>query len=245
MNDHTHSRRNVLKFIGLGGITTAVAPGVLLQACREAASAGPALGFSTFNALQAKTLGAIQDAILPRTDTPSATDVGSVQFADTWLTHGYKAADRERFLYRLDKFTELAEADGADVENLTGAQVEALLDRYYVDYEPIEKETTEMEIEGNTVERKRSEALKEVTGGNASDDNIENAANEQVEEAIQYEDDGTEVNGLLADVRWMTLESYFQSEEVGENVLNYLEVPGGWDGDFPMSEVPNGRAWSL
>ena len=231
------SRRNALKFIGLGSITTAIAPSALLQACREAASTGAAAGLATLNAIQAKTLGAIQDAILPRTDTPSATDLGSVQFVDTWLTHGYEAADRDRFLYRLDKFAELLQAeDSVDPAAATPEQVTGMLDRYYVDYKAAAATDNTMEIEGNTVERQDDDTYSE---------EMENAANEQVEEAIVYQDDATEINSVLVELRGLTFESYFQSEQIGEQVLNYDEVPGEWIGSYPMSQVPNGRAWSL
>ena len=43
----------------------------------------------------------------------------------------------------------------------------------------------------------------------------------------------------------MTLLGYFTSEKVGEEVLNYLPIPGGYNGDVPMSEIEKGRAWSL
>lgn len=47
------------------------------------------------------------------------------------------------------------------------------------------------------------------------------------------------------DLKGATLLGYFTSEEVGENVLNYDPVPGGYNGCMPMEDVPNGRTWSL
>ena len=239
------SRRGALKFLGLAGITTAVAPGVLLQACREAAQQGAAAGLATLTATQAAAVRAIQDAIIPRTDTPSASDVGSVEFLDTYITHAWTDRERAQLAYRLDRFAERIEAEhGVGPADATEAQVGAMLDAYFVNYKkPTVGGDDAMEIEGNVVERKKAEALKEVTGGNAT--STENAANEQVEEAILYGEDPDELNTLLTGLRAITLESYFQSEQIGENVLNYLEVPGGWVGQYPMSEVPNGRAWSL
>ena len=73
---------------------------------------------------------------------------------------------------------------------------------------------------------------------------------EQVEEATYNEaiagEDSLEINDLLTKLRWMTMESYYASEHVGEEVLNYDEVPGKWIGQFPMSELPRpNRSWSL
>ena len=36
---------------------------------------------------------------------------------------------------------------------------------------------------------------------------------------------------------------YFTSQEIGENVLNYDPIPGGYNGCIPLSEV--GNKWSL
>lgn len=43
----------------------------------------------------------------------------------------------------------------------------------------------------------------------------------------------------------ITLLGFYTSEKVGKEVLNYLPVPGAYNGCFPLSEVENGRAWSL
>ena len=43
----------------------------------------------------------------------------------------------------------------------------------------------------------------------------------------------------------MTFLGYFTSEIVGTEVLNYDPIPGNYDGCIPMSEVENGRTWSL
>lgn len=260
MTLHT-SRRGALKLIGLGGIGTALAPAFLVQACREAATES-GYAYQTLSAEQAVTLGAIQDAILPAsTDAagaavPSATQVGSVEFFDTYLTHGYEEADRERMLYRLDKFADLTEAEqGARPANATPEQIGAMLNAYYMEYEAPEIADNTMEIEGNVVERRSDDPEALAAQGEASrDSDAEEGAiatseelgtHTQVEESITYADDPTELNGLLTGLRYLTLESYFQSEYVGENVLNYLEVPGEYVGVVPMSEVPNGRAWSL
>ena len=267
MNTHT-TRRGALKLIGLGGLGTALAPTFLVQACREASEAGSDYAFQTLSETQAATLRAIQDAILPQTTDaagaviPSASDVGSVEFFDTYLTHGFEEADRERMLYRLDKFAELTQAEqGAAPAEATPQQIGAMLDRYYMEYEAPEQTDNTMEIEGNVVERRsddpevlaaqREARLKREAAQDGDDDEGAIATTEelgthtQIEESVRYADDPTELNGLLTGLRYLTLESYFQSEYVGENVLNYLEVPGEYVGVVPMSEVPNGRAWSL
>ena len=245
MTTPTNSRRDALKYLGLGAITSAIAPSALLQACREAAEAGPATAYQVLSAAQAATLGAIQDAILPRTDTPSATDVGSVQFVDTWLRHGYEDADRDRVLYQLDRFAaRLKDEHGVeDATAVTPEQMGAMMTSYFVDYEAPEEEasTNTVEIEGHELE-----VEDEGDGTVAAETTEELGTHTQVEEAVlTYGEDPEELNKLLTDLRWMTFESYFQSKQVGTEVLNYDPIPGAYIGKYPMSQVPNGRAWSL
>lgn len=52
----------------------------------------------TLNPHQEATVKAMAEMILPRTDTPGATDVGATGFIDLMLTEWYDDSDRERFL---------------------------------------------------------------------------------------------------------------------------------------------------
>ncbi len=50
--------------------------------------------------------------------------------------------------------------------------------------------------------------------------------------------------GFYRSLKSMALWGYLSSEEVGTQVLVYDPVPGGYDGDIPLSET-GGRSWSL
>lgn len=237
----TTTRRDALKYIGIGFGGVAIAPAVLLQACKEAAT-NPSYSYSTLSPTQATTLRIIQDTILPKTDTPSASELGSVQFADTYLTYGFKPDDKAKMLYQLDRFAaKLKEEHGADMEGATPEQINAMFTTYFVNYKAPESTELSMEIEGNKIKQ-----------GNLIDslDNAEGSRNlnapERTEEAVKYRDDEFELNDMLTSLRWMTLESFYQSEQMGEEVFNYMEVPGKWNGQLPISELPKpGIAWSL
>lgn len=241
---HT-SRRSALKLIGLGLGGTAIAPSLLLSACREAA-ADPSYSYQTFSDDQAKALRIIQDTIIPKTDTPSASELGSVQFADAYITHGYSPEERETFLYRLDRFAaKLKDEHGSDLDGVTPEQVGAMMDTYFVNYVAPEKadEKRSIEIEGHKLETNAVSGGQDTTS--VDDGRTELNTHGQVEGAVARGEDKDELNGLLTGLRSLTLESYFASEEVGENVLNYQEVPGKWVGQLPLSEMPGGKAWSL
>ncbi|MFY0624935.1 MAG: gluconate 2-dehydrogenase subunit 3 family protein [Reichenbachiella sp.] len=57
------------------------------------------------------------------------------------------------------------------------------------------------------------------------------------------DDDSFFIYSFLFKVKELIMFGYFASEDIGENVLTYLPVPGKFDGCIPVEEV--GRAWSL
>ncbi len=66
------------------------------------------------------------------------------------------------------------------------------------------------------------------------------------EAAMAIKDEEHEVEPFFFALKGITLLGFFTSEKVGEEVLNYLPIPGGYQGDVPMSEIPQGgRAWSF
>jgi Gluconate 2-dehydrogenase subunit 3 len=65
------------------------------------AAPGASTGQPSYRSLDAETAPVVMAAaerIIPRTDTPGATDAGVTAFIDVMLTDWYDAGDRERFL---------------------------------------------------------------------------------------------------------------------------------------------------
>jgi hypothetical protein len=60
---------------------------------------------------QLALVGAVGDTILPRTDTPSATDVAVPAFVNVIVGENYAEAQRTQFLAGLDAFDAKAKAD--------------------------------------------------------------------------------------------------------------------------------------
>lgn len=91
-------RRDVLRLLATG-TALQLAPAKWLAFAREArallaSQAAP----RTLNAHQAATVTTMAELILPRTDTPGATDVGATAFIDLILTEWYEEPERTRFL---------------------------------------------------------------------------------------------------------------------------------------------------
>jgi hypothetical protein len=95
-------RRQALQLLATGAALQ-LAPARMFAALREARAAlGTQAALRTLNPHQQATLTAIADAIIPRTDTPSASEVGVIQFADLILTEWYTEPERKKFLDGLE-----------------------------------------------------------------------------------------------------------------------------------------------
>jgi len=111
-------RREVLQILATGAALQ-LAPSKLLIFLREArALIETHSSLRTLNAHQDATVIAMAELIIPRTDTPGATDVGASAFIDLMLTEWYDDDDRQRFLKGL-----------ADVDS----QTRALFGKDFVD----------------------------------------------------------------------------------------------------------------
>lgn len=64
---------------------------------------------SPFTAAQRATLAALADGIIPRTDTPSATDVGVLAWIDVIAADYYSMSERTTLTTGLDAINELSE----------------------------------------------------------------------------------------------------------------------------------------
>jgi len=91
-------RREVLRLLATGGLLQ-LAPTKLFAVLREARVLIQNRNSPrTLNAHQYSTTKAMAEMIIPRTDTPGASDVGVPDFMDLLLTEWYEEAERTRFL---------------------------------------------------------------------------------------------------------------------------------------------------
>jgi hypothetical protein len=124
-------RRDLLRTLG------AAAAYSLLPRTAEAAwatvAATPFAPLRALSAEQSALVGVIADTLLPRTDTPGATDVGIEAFVDVIVAEHYADADRAAFLAGLDAIEaqarSIAGAPFADLAQESRATVIDFLER--------------------------------------------------------------------------------------------------------------------
>jgi gluconate 2-dehydrogenase gamma chain len=91
-------RREALRLLATGAVLQ-LTPGKLLFAMREARTVlATRESQRTLDAHQDATVKAMADLIIPRTDTPSASEVGVADFIDLIVTEWYNEVERKRFL---------------------------------------------------------------------------------------------------------------------------------------------------
>ena len=117
-------RREALRLLATGAALQ-LTPGSLRVVLREARAllADQAIP-RTLNEHQYATVKAMAEKIIPRTDTPGATDVGAVDFIDLILTEWYDETERSHFLHGL------AEVDSRSRE---------LFGKNFVDSSPVQQ----------------------------------------------------------------------------------------------------------
>ena len=158
--------------------------------------------------------------LLPKTDTPSASEVQVHVFIDKFSKDVMEKEQQDFLKMSMNKFTNKALADSSkeNVEDLTVEDLEPVLAsslKYTKDQQTEMFESinsyTEAIAEGKTAEL---------------DDEITRFA-------------------FANNLRGMTIWGYKASEYVGEEVLAYLPVPGEYVPCGDAQELTGGKAWSL
>lgn len=124
-------RRAALQTLLQGGLALSLIPG-FAEAAWGAIAAGAQRAPRVLNATQDRMIALIADAILPRSDTPGAIDVGVPPWIDLVLAEYFSDTRRASFLADLDAIDQLAlSQSGAHLTALEGgglAKVMAPLD---------------------------------------------------------------------------------------------------------------------
>lgn len=174
-----------------------------------------------FTPEQGAVLTQLVDIILPKTDTPSASEVQVHLFIDR-LTDKVMEKDKQDFMrMSMNKFIEKALKDSGKEK---AADLEAK------DLEPVLAESLKKTKEDQIRNLKTIDEYTE-SMANGEPANI-------TDEISRF--------GFANNLRGLTIWGYKASEYVGEEVLAYLPVPGGdYIGCGDVSELTGGKAWSL
>lgn len=214
-------RRIALKNMGYAMGLTVATPTIisLLQSC--GGETGPDWAPVFFSADQGAVLVKLVDIILPKTDTPSASEVGVHSFLDGYMDAVPEQGEQDMLKMSLDAFiaAALEESGKASAADLTAEDLEPVL-AARLTKQTEEEETAMYEAIGSYQEAMASGQEAALDGGIAS---------------------RMFANNLRGAVIW----SYRTSEQIGENVLAYLPVPGEYIPCGDVNELTGGKAWSI
>lgn len=177
-----------------------------------------------FDAKETDLLKMITEQILPATETPGANDVFVHRFIDQMVSEVYTPEMKERFRKGLtDLAADCKTTYEKDFVECTDEQRDELLLKH--------------EAAARATDAQRKEAYE------AEKKEFTRMASEDMSTGTTYQTTNQEPFFKL--LKEMTIVGYFTSEKIGEEVLNYDPIPGMDIPCLDMSEVPNGRSWSL
>jgi len=213
-------RRKALKNMGLAMGYTVATPTLvsIMQSCKG----GTVMEWTPdfFTKEQGAVLTKLVDIILPKTDTPSASEVQVNLFIDRFINEAVEEEQQGFIKMITGRFINKALTDSGK-EDATDISVEEL-----------EKTLASALKVSKEEEAKNSEAVEAYMMAMA-----------EGKEAVL--DDNVASHAFASNLRNMTIMGYKTSEYIGEEVLNYLPVPGGYIACGDVQELSGGKAWSL
>ena len=211
------NRRQVLKNIGLGAGYVIAVPSALslLQSCKsEPENTWQPVFLNETNGM---ALTHVLDVILPKTDTPGASELNIAQFIDAYMNE--VANDREKKEFE----------SGANAFALTFKEN---FDKDLNEGEPEDFEKAVAKYLG--ADKETRDAYVKVISA-TQDPNAPEADFDAHAGSYAY----------LGTVRDLAIWAWKNSEQVGENVLWYDPIPGAYVGCLPLEEAGEGKTMSL
>lgn len=215
-------RRSALKNMGMvfGYAVAAPTAFSVLQGCKQKPAFAEWVP-SFFEKDKGYALAQMVDVILPKTDTPSATEMNVHVFIDAFAKEVLPEEQQMFMKMVLDQFmSKVLESSGKEsLADIEGADFESALTKY------LAKRTDEEE-----------EAHEEAIG----------AYMQAVMEGNEAKlDDEVASYTFAGSVRDISIWAYKSSEFIGEEVLAYAPIPGEYIACGDVNELTQGKAWSL
>lgn len=213
-------RRKALKNMGLSLGYVVATPTLIsiVQSCNTEKVLAWTPDF--FTKEESSVLTHLVDIILPKTDTPAATEVQVDLFIDRFADQVMQKEQQDFLKMSMGKFIENALADSTkeNAADLVPEELEAVL--------------------GSALKISKEKQK-------ANDEAMENYMGALEEGVDVILDDNVAVNAFAKKLRGMTIWGYKTSEYVCKEVLVYLPVPGEYVSCGNTEELTGGKAWSL
>ena len=210
-------RRSAIKLIGIGFGASVTMGGLMstLVGCKnDVEGEGKADALFLTDANHRALVQRMVDLILPKTDTPSASEVGVVEFVDASVAQLYEQREQELFKAGLEGFIKkLEKTTGATFNKASDEQLLALLDA---------------QIGSKANPEEHQKAMRYFDVPRQLSDFVDKP------EYLVY--------GFANAIKGLAINGYFGSEIIGEKHLNYLPVPGPYQG---CVDYDGGAAYSL
>jgi hypothetical protein len=240
------SRREAIRRVSLllGGAISAPTLAGLLAGCERGAPGAAAFVPRALTAPQNQLVVALAEHILPRTDTPGATDARVNEFVDAMLADFYSATDRAKFLAGLGQVDVRAQqAYGKPFLGGTAEQQLALVTA--LDRETFAKRdaaTRAAARDPAATQRNPVTAQGNVQSGRGSpNDPGAVSASGAVGQDAKPDPEDVDVRSFFRTLKELTLVGYYTSE-VGATQELRVDPMGAWRADVPYQEL--GRAWA-
>lgn len=214
------NRRRVLKNMGLSLGYIVATPTLLglVQSCKS----DPAITWTPefLTQEEGSVLTKLVDLILPKTDTPSASEVQVDIFIDKFANDVMEQEQQNLFKMSMGKFIDKALTDSGKekTENLTAEDLEPVL--------------------SSSLRHTKEDQTHML-------ESIASYSNAIAEGKTSTLDEATTRFAFANNLRGMAIWGYKASEYVGEEVLAYLPVPGEYIGCADVEELTGGKDWSL
>jgi len=213
-------RRKALKNMGLALGYTVATPTLIsiVQSCKKDAAMVWTPDF--LSASEGSVLTHLVDIILPKTDTPSASEVQVHIFIDRFADQVMKKDKQDLLKMTMGKFMDKA---------LLGSGKTEIADLEPKDLEP---------VLSNALKSSKEEQAKYFKAINTYTGDVKEGKTTTL-------DDDSSVFAFANNIRGLAILGYKSSEYVGENVLVYLPVPGEFIACGDLQELTGGKAWSI
>lgn len=216
-------RRVALKNMGLAlGYTVAI-PTLLsiAQSCKNEKTIHWTPDF--FSKEEGDMITQLVDIILPKTDTPSASEVQVQLFIDRFANQVMTKQEQDFFKMSMGKFMDKALKDAGKEpgSSLDAEELKTLL-----------ATTLKVKKEDEVV------MLESINAYQEAQENPQKVTTVELDESVSR-------YAFANNLRGITIWAYKTSEYVGEKVLAYLPVPGEYIACGDVEALTQGKAWSL